>query len=281
MHLAGRVAVVTGAASGIGRAVAAGLARRGCHLALVDVDRDGLAEAAGSLALPGLRISRHLVDVSDRAAVAGLPEALASTHGRVDLLVNAAGVALAGRFEQVSADEMEWLFGINFWGVVNVTRALLPSLLASGDARIANISSIYGIVAPPDQATYVASKFAVRGFSESLRHELKGSGVGVTTVFPGGVRTAIARRARRAAAADPAEMERDLAGLQQLLRMDPDRAAAAIVGAIERRRPRLLVGADARAAALLERVLPVGYWRVLRWYMAARGGAGRRGAGRP
>ena len=263
MKLAGRVAVVTGGGGGIGRAVAVALARRGCHLALADIDSAGLAETATQVEALGVRASVHAIDVADRAAVAALPPALLAVHGRIDVLVNNAGVALGGTFEQVSEEDFDWLMAINFGAVVRLTRAFLPLLRASDDARIVNLSSIYGIVSPPGQSAYSASKFAVRGFSNALRHELEGTRVGVTVVHPGGVATAIARSARAPAGVDPAEVAARRAASEKMLRMVPARAGEIIVRAIERRRARVLVGGDAVFVALVERLAPVRYWRVL------------------
>jgi NAD(P)-dependent dehydrogenase (short-subunit alcohol dehydrogenase family) len=260
MRLAGRTAVVTGAASGIGRAIAVSLARRGCHLALADVNEAGLEETASLLAPGGVRVTRHRLDVADRQAVAALPAAVTALHPGVDLLVNNAGVAIGGTFEQVSDEDFEWLFGINFWGVVRMTRAFLPLLRASDDARLVNVSSIFGIIAPPGQAAYVASKFAVRGFSLSLRNELAGSTVGVTVVHPGGVATSIADSARPPRGVSDEELARRKALIKRTLRMPAARAGETIVRAVERRRTRVLVGADAQALALAERVAPVSYW---------------------
>ena len=167
MQLQGRTAIITGAASGIGRAVAQSLARRGCHLALADVNEAGLEETARSCAT-GTRITYHRLDVGERQAIAAFPDVVRGAHERIDLLVNNAGVALGGTFEQVAEANFDWLFAINFFGVVRMTRAFLPMLKTSDDARIVNISSIFGIIAPPGQTAYSASKFAVRGFSEAL-----------------------------------------------------------------------------------------------------------------
>ena len=204
MNLKGRVAVVTGAGSGIGRGISLALARRGCHLALADIDGAGMAETALQAAALGVTTSRHAIDVAERAAVAALPEAVRAAHGRIDLLVNNAGVALGGTFEQVSETDFDWLMAINFDAVVRMTRAFLPLLHTSDDARIVNVSSVYGLISPPGQSAYSASKFAVRGFSNALRHELAGTRIGVTVVHPGGVATAIIRSARVAADLDPA-----------------------------------------------------------------------------
>jgi len=267
MHLAGRTAVITGAGGGIGRAIAVSLARRGCNLALADVDEAGLAGTA-ELAR-GVNVSRHRVDVADRGAVAEFPDIVAAEHQGVDVLVNNAGVAVGGTFEQVCDEDFEWLFEINFWGVVRMTRAFMPLLRASKDARVVNISSLYGIVAPPEQAAYAASKFAVRGFSEALRHELEGSGVGVTVVHPGGVNTSIAERARIPAGVTEEEIARRRERYRKLLRMPPEVAGETIVRGIERRQARILVGSDAKVVSLIERVLPVSYWKLLARRMGA------------
>jgi short-subunit dehydrogenase len=263
LNLRGRVAVVTGAGGGIGRAISLALARRGCRLALVDIDAAALAECAGAAEALSVPTSRHVLDVAERAPVAALPELVRAAHGRVDLLVNNAGVALGGSFEQVSEVDFDWLFAINFGAVVRMTRAFLPLLHTSDDARVVNLSSIFGIVAPPGQSAYSASKFAVRGFSNALRHELLGTRVGVTVVHPGGVATAIARSARAPAGTAPAEIAQRVAAAEKTLRMAPARAGEIIVAAIERRRARVLVGADAKAIALIERIAPVHYWPVL------------------
>ncbi|MBQ5949197.1 SDR family NAD(P)-dependent oxidoreductase [Massilia sp. ST3] len=264
MQLGNRVAVVTGAGGGIGRAIALSLARRSCHLALCDIDAAAAAATAQAARALGVRTSVHQIDVANRASVRGLPAAVGLVHGRVDLLVNNAGVALGGSFEQVAEDDFDWLMEVNFHAVVRLTRAFLPLLRESDEARIVNLSSIYGIVAPPGQSAYAASKFAVRGFSNALRHELEGSPVGVTVVHPGGVATGIARNARVPLDAPRHEIEHGRAAAQRLLRLDPAVAGEAIVRGVERRQARVLVGGDARFVALLERLRPVSYWSTLK-----------------
>lgn len=262
MPLRGAVAVVTGAASGIGAALADALAARGCALALADVNAAGLREVAARARLAGVAVSEHRLDVADNEAVAAFPDAVLAEHGRVSVLVNNAGVALGGRFEQVSPEDFDWLVSINFGGVVRMTRAFLPLLRREPAAQLVNLSSVFGIVAPPGQTAYAASKFAVRGFSEALRHELKGSTVGVTVVHPGGVRTAIAANARRAGLSN-AETEAQAKAWARFLRLDPRDAAERIVRGIERREKRVLVGRDAQWIAAIQRLFPVEYWRVL------------------
>lgn len=263
MRLGGRTAVVTGAAGGIGRAIALSLGQRGCHLALADIREEGLRETASSAERFGVQVSQHILDVADAAAVAAFPRVVSAAHGNVDLLVNNAGVAVGGTFETVPEADFDWVFAINFFGVVRMTRAFLPLLHRSDDARIINLSSLFGLIAPPGQSAYAASKFAVRGFSQSLRIELADTSVGVTVAHPGGVRTDIARNARVSPAADADGLAAEKARFERLLKLSPQRAGEIIVRAAERRRSRILVGSDAWLAAAIERMAPVSYWRVL------------------
>jgi NAD(P)-dependent dehydrogenase (short-subunit alcohol dehydrogenase family) len=267
MNLKDRVTVITGAGSGIGRAIALCVARRGGHLALADIDESGLSQTLAQAAAAGVRVSGHRLDVSDRHAVAALPAEVLAVQGRVDLLINNAGVALGGNFDLLSDADFDWLMEINFHAVVRMTRAFLPLLRSSDDARIVNLSSVFGLISPPGQCAYSASKFAVRGFSNSLRHELAGTRVGVTVVHPGGVATAIARNARIAdgVSADERRLRLDLA--EKMLRMPADKAGEIIVRGVEKRRARILVGNDAIFISLLERIAPVNYWRVLQSFL--------------
>jgi short-subunit dehydrogenase len=263
LNLAGRTAVVTGAAGGIGRAIAISLANRGCHLALADINEAGLEQTGELVRAHGIEVSLHQLDVGDKNAVSGMPFAVAQRHAKVDLLFNNAGVAIGGSFEEVSEADFEWLFNINLWGVVRMTRAFLPTLRQSDDARIVNISSLFGLISPPGQTAYSASKFAVRGFSNALRFELEGSSVAVTVVHPGGVATSIAKNARKPGAWSAAESQQALARMEKLLRMPPERAAEIIVRGVEKRKARILVGTEAKLASALERLMPVSYWRIL------------------
>ena len=257
------VAVITGAASGIGAALAVNLAKRGMHVALVDLNPAGLEATAVQARAAGVTVSTHVLDVADNAGVAALPAQVLERHGRVTVLVNNAGVALGGMFEQVSAEDFDWLMSINFGATVRLTRAFLPVLARAGAAQLVNVSSIFGIIAPPGQSAYAASKFAVRGFSESLRHELEmtNSPVGVTLVHPGGVRTNISENARLSKSLDEAEVKREQANWRSLLSLAPEKAAEIIAVAIERRDARVLVGSDAKGAALVQRLFPVNYWK--------------------
>jgi short-subunit dehydrogenase len=272
MQLKGCTAIITGAASGIGRALAHALARRGCHLALADVNVAGLEETADN-AGKGVRITCHRLDVGDAEAIAAFPAIVSAQHERVALLINNAGVALGGTFEQVSETDFDWLLAINFFGVVRMTRAFLPLLKASDDACIVNVSSVFGLIAPPGQTAYCASKFAVRGFSESLRHELQGTRVGVTVVHPGGVATSIAKNARRYQGMSDQELAAAQAWAEAQLKLPPDAAAEATVRAVERRQPRVIVGTDAKLASILERIAPVAHWD---WLQRLRSPAQRR-----
>ncbi len=263
MNLANRTAVVTGAGSGIGRAISCSLAARGCHLALADINEAGLAQTRDLVAPRGVRVTLHTLDVADPKAVAALPGFVTQSHARVDLLFNNAGVALGGTFEEVSATDFEWLFNINFWGVVGMTRAFLPVLRQSDEARIVNLSSLFGLISPPGQTAYAASKFAVRGFSNALRHELAGTTVGVTVVHPGGVATSIARSSRKPAGKSAEEIAAAIVRIEKLLRMPPEKAGEIIVGGVAKGKARILVGMDAKIASLIERMMPVSYWRLI------------------
>ena len=272
--LRGGVALITGAAGGIGAQLALQLAQRGMALALADVDADGLARVAAQARSHGVEVSEHPVDLAETPNVAALAADALAAHGRVTVLVNNAGVALGGAFHQVAAEDFDWLMRVNFGATVALTRALLPALSRERAAQIVNVSSIFGIIAPPGQTAYCASKFAVRGFSESLRHELEAadSPVRVTLVHPGGVRTGIAANARVAQGVPEAERQEGQATWAKLLRLSPEEAAARIVRGIERREPRVLVGRDAVQAAWVQRIFPVGYWKHVARDLARRAG---------
>ncbi|RFC66520.1 SDR family NAD(P)-dependent oxidoreductase [Fulvimarina endophytica] len=263
---AGRTALVTGAASGIGRAIAVSLAERGAALALADIDEAGLAATRGLLR-PGTHATLHPIDLADKDAIAALPGAVMAEHRSVDLLFNVAGVAIGGSFEQVDANDFDWLMEINFFGTVRMVRAFLPVLRQASEAQVVNISSIYGIISPPGQAAYSASKFAVRGFSNALRHELRRTSIGVSVVHPGGVATEIANSARLPTGVDEEETARQLARMNRMLKMPASKAAEIIVEGVAKRRSRILVGTDAKVAAVLERLMPVSYMKTLDWLM--------------
>ena len=256
----GRVAAITGAASGIGRALARELAGRGCHLALCDIDEVGLAETVTLCEGIGVKVTSKRVDVSDRDAVEAWAAAVVADHGRVNLVFNNAGVALGATVEAMSVTDLEWLMSVNFWGVVNGTKAFLPHLEAAGEGHVVNLSSVFGLVSVPCQSAYNAAKFAVRGFTDALRMELEitGSPVSCTTVHPGGIKTNIARNARMDPSATELAGGRDaVAEFDKIAMTSPDRAARVILGAVQRNRRRVLVGPDAKAIDLMSR-LPAG-----------------------
>jgi short-subunit dehydrogenase len=257
------VAAVTGAGSGIGRSLARQLSAAGAALALADIDEKGLIETAGTLAGNGAAVSTHVVDIADEAGVRAFAEDVESKHGRVTLLINNAGVALHGTFEEISLDDLRWLMGINFWGTVYGVRYFLPILKRQPRAHIVNLSSVFGIVAPAGQTAYSASKFAVRGFTEALRHELEGSPVFVSCVHPGGIRTPIAERGRLGTNAPQARKKESVSRLAQLAKTSPEDAAARILRGVERREPRILIGFDARQVDVMQRLRPATYWKTL------------------
>jgi len=257
------VAVVTGAGSGIGRALAQRLSQRGSVVALADIDEAGLTETAASLSAKRADVTTHVVDIANEVAVQAFAEDVAARHGRVTLLINNAGVALLGTFEEISLEDFRWLMEINFWGQVYGVKYFLPVLKQQPRAHIVNVSSIFGIVAPAGQSAYAASKFAVRGFTEALRHELEGTCVTVSCVHPGGIRTAIARRARMGANTPQATQKNSIARFDRVATIPPEVAAARILEGVEYGEPRILIGADARKIDLLQRLRPATYWKAL------------------
>ncbi|MEU3454536.1 SDR family NAD(P)-dependent oxidoreductase [Micromonospora sp. NPDC006766] len=277
----GGTAVVTGAASGIGEALAYGLARRGADLVLLDRDAQRLDSVVAAIraAHPDRRIDTHLVDLADADATDRVAAELRRRHPRIRLLVNNAGVALGGRFDQVTLDEFLWVIEINFRAVVRLTHALLPALKAEPGAHLVNISSLFGLIAPAGQTAYSASKFAVRGFTEALRHELVDDGIGVTSVHPGGIRTRIAASARVGSGVPRAEFEAGRRQFEKLLVIDPAKAAEVILRNVQRRRGRVLIGWSAKLPDLLARVAPGSYGKVLA--LATKGTATRVPAPRP
>jgi short-subunit dehydrogenase len=254
----GRVAAITGAGSGIGRALANELARRGAHLALIDVNEMGLAETVAQCEGFGVKITSDRLDVADRSAVYAWADQVVADHGAVNLVINNAGVALGATVESMSYEDFEWLMNINFWGVVHGTKAFLPHLKASGEGHIVNLSSVFGLISVPSQSAYSAAKFAVRGFTDTLRMELEieQAPVSVTTVHPGGIKTNIARNARL----DPSVTE--MAGDAEKARLDmervfitsPQKAARQILAAVQRDRRRALIGPDAKVIDFVSRL---------------------------
>lgn len=260
-----RVAAITGAGSGIGRATAILLAREGCHLAISDIDEASVQETAASC--HGVKVTTARVDVADRAAMQKWCSDTVQAHGRVNIIVNNAGVAMGATVETMGYDDLEWLMGINFWGVVYGTKEFLPHIKKTGDGHVVNVSSVFGLIAVPTQGAYNAAKFAVRGFTECLREELEieACGVGVTSVHPGGIKTNIARRARMHKSEEWGIVDSAEAGARfdRMARSTPEDAARDIVAAILGNRRRQLIGKDAVLIDWMQRLLPEGYQRIL------------------
>ena len=263
-RLANRVAVVTGAAGGIGRAVSERLATEGCDVALVDVDAEGAAETAHLVRARGRRASVHVLDVSDKASMAALPEAVVREHGAVHVLVNNAGVTIAHTFEDHSVEDLEWIVGVNLWGVLYGCKFFLPHLRAADEAHIVNISSMAGFLGLPMQSSYCTTKFAVRGLSESLRAELQSTHIGVTAVFPGPIRTKVLRSSRHAS---DGTVER-LADLLEKHARPPAVVAERIVRALRGRQSHVSVGVEAYLTDWFSRASPQVAGRVLGWGFA-------------
>ena len=254
----GRVVAITGAASGIGRALAVEFAGRGAHLALSDIDEVGLAETVARCEGRGVKVTSQRVDVSSRDAVFAWADQVVDEHGKVNVIVNNAGVAVAANIDTVSYEDFEWLMGINFWGVVHGTKAFLPHLKASRDGHVVNISSVFGLISVPSQGTYNSAKFAVRGFTDALRMELDmaNCGVSATTIHPGGIKTNIARNARMddSVAAIAGSKDEAVAEFDKIAMTTPEKAAKVIVNAVKRNKRRATIGPDGRAIDVFSRL---------------------------
>ncbi|MFG1603299.1 SDR family NAD(P)-dependent oxidoreductase [Actinoplanes sp. NPDC049265] len=255
----GKTAVLTGAASGIGEQLAYGLAQRGCDLVLVDKDAVGLKAVAGRI---NGAVRTHVADLSDPSAATELGRLLRERHPRLGLLVNNAGMALGGLFEQVTIEEFETVLNVNLRAPVRLTHELLPSLLASEGSHLVNVSSLYGLIAPAGQAAYSTSKFGLRGFSEVLRSELDGR-VGVTTIHPGGIRTRIAANAPVGSNVPKGGEDGEQERFDRLLSYPPEKAAAEILDGVARRRARVLIASSAKVPAALSRLMPVSHMKVI------------------
>jgi NADP-dependent 3-hydroxy acid dehydrogenase YdfG len=256
----GKVAAITGAGSGIGRATAKLLAQKGCHVAISDVNEKGLAETAEQCGPFGVKVLAARVDVANRGEVEAWSAQVARELGGVNIIINNAGVALGSTIEDMRYEDFEWLMNINFWGVVHGTKAFLPHLKAAGDGHIVNISSVFGLIGVPTQAAYNAAKFAVKGFTEALRQELEIEGlpIGVTSVHPGGIKTNIARNARFTVRKGWVD-EQSNSDFEKAFSTTPEQAAQDILQAILKNRRRQLIGADAVLIDLVQRALPALY----------------------
>ena len=261
--LEGGVAVITGAASGIGRALAYRLARERMSLALADIDEPGLLDTAHQIETKKISVTAHALDVGNARAMEDFASDVVQRHQRVTLLINNAGVALHGIFEEISLADFEWLMQINFWGVVYGVRNFLPVLRRQPRAHIVNISSLFGLISPAGQSAYCSAKFAVRGFTEVLQHELESTSIGVSCVHPGGIRTPIAANARVGAGVHPAIRDLNVARFERFSITTPEAAADRIVRGVKRNEPRILIGPDAVRLDRMQRLLPIRYWKML------------------
>lgn len=266
-NLDNAVAVVTGAASGIGRATALALAAKGCKLAIADIDEVGLAETGRQLTELGAHYSSHAVDVANKVLMRAFADEVAEAYGRVHVVINNAGVSVGAKFEDHSIEDFEWIVGINFWGVVYGCKFFLPHLQQAGWGTFVNLSSMFGLTGVPGQSSYCSTKFAVRGFSEALAIELAHENIDVITVHPGGIRTNIARNSRTA----------NVPGHQRVIEwfdrkaMPAERAASKIVAAIEHRRTRLVITPEAWITDVIKRVYPPVPLRIANWAMRKSG----------
>jgi short-subunit dehydrogenase len=262
LDLAGSTTVITGAANGMGADIARLLAARGTHLALLDHDGAALASVAAELG--GTRVTTHIVDLRDDDAVFAAAAEIGEAHPQINALITCAGSSMLGNLDQLTMEEMRWLTDVNLWGTVSITKALLPALRAAPAAHITHLASVYALAAPAGRIPYAMSKFAVRAFSEALRHELEGTSVSVGAVYPAGVRTGIILHGRYAAAIDPSVAARAAEAQAAMYHTEPAEAAARIVRATERRAARTMVGREARLIDVLTRLAPSSYWRVMR-----------------
>jgi NAD(P)-dependent dehydrogenase (short-subunit alcohol dehydrogenase family) len=274
-----KVVAITGAGSGIGRALAQAVVARGGHVALSDVSASTLAETVALIEAEAkardLRVTSRVVDVADSAAVDAWADGIVREHGRVHVVVNNAGVALAGTVAALSREDYEWIMGVNFWGVMHGTKAFLPRIEISGGGAVVNVSSVFGMTAQPLMSGYNASKFAVRGFTESLQQELEitGSNVRAVVVFPGGIKTNIARSARMSDSVSMVTgkgIEASQRGFEKAFSTTPETAAKTILDGVAAGRRRVLIGADARVFDIVARLAPVGYQRVIGLVMRPR-----------
>jgi short-subunit dehydrogenase len=264
------VAVITGAASGIGRALSVRLAELGANLAIADVNEKGLIETKQLAEQHGVKITAHIVDVGNKEQMKTFADEVIKEHGQVTFLINNAGVAILGDVEQLSIEDIEWLMNINFWGTVYGVKVFLPILKQQPRAYIVNLSSIFGLFAPPGQSASSASKFAVRGFTESLRRELEATNIIVSTVHPGGIKTDIARSARIGTGANDAAKKIAVSKFDKVAITTPEKAAEIIIDGMLKGKPRILIGSDAHKVELILRLFPVRCWKLLKSRFSVR-----------
>ncbi len=263
-ELTGKVAAITGAASGIGQKLAENLADEGCHIAIADINQKGLKETVNITDNKQVKVTSHIVDVSDRKQVYQFADDVAEQHGGVDIIINNAGVVVAESVEDVTYDDFEWLFGINFWGVIYGSKAFLPYLQKRPEGHIVNISSINGIVTWPNHAPYCAAKFGVKGFTEVLLQEMRGSNIGVSCVHPGGIKTSIARNAKfYKTPGNKSTPDKGIKTFEQIAMTSPDKAAQKIIAGIKKNKRRVLVGPDAYLMDWMTRLFPVQFVRFM------------------
>ncbi len=269
-----KVAAITGAGSGIGQQLALNLAKQGCHLALSDISSDGLDITLDLLQKYPVKVTRQILDVSDKEAVFSWADTVVNDHGKVNVIFNNAGVALSGTVAALNVEDYQWIMGINFWGTLYGVKAFLPYLEASGEGHIVNISSIFGLTAQPLMSGYNASKYAVRGLSESLRQdlELTNSKVSMTCVHPGGIKTNIAKSTRMSDSVQQVlgvSNNDSINDFEMSFINTAESAAKVILKAVNKNKRRILIGPDARVYDLISRLFPAGYQRlftaVVRW----------------
>lgn len=256
-----KTAIITGGNAGIGRAVAFELAERGGNLAIIGRNQTTIDEVRNELSAkyPNQKITGYQLDVSDFSKIPQTIKKIADDHKNISLLINNAGIAMGGKFEELSVDDIETVFDINFKSQIIMTKEVLPYLKQTKNSHIANVSSLFGIITPSGQSAYSASKFAVKGFSEVLRQELRPLGIGVSTIYPGGVKTNIAANAKLGEGANKQEIQKEAKSFESNLTMTPEYAAKVIANGIEKRKVRILIGTTTKFLDFMTRLLPVKY----------------------
>ncbi len=260
-----KVAAITGAGSGMGRALAEALSGKGCHVAISDLDSLGLKETESRVkSKSGVTVSSHELDVSDQQQVEQFAADVVDRHGKVNMIFNNAGVSVTDTVERMSYEDFKWLMDINFWGVVYGSKSFLPYFHEVDEAHVINTSSIFGVIAVPSQSAYNASKFAVRGFTYAMRQELLESNVGVSCVQPGGVKTNIIKSSRYVASDNNSPTKEEFVSqFEEMAGLTSEQAAEQILRGVIANKAQILVGRDAKTVAILERIAPIGYQKLL------------------